>query len=592
MIKNKSPRNIAVTQMIPKPVYLNLKTRDDADSSFHEGLELVDITDGKNAKSGIALDTAESGNVWVDTDESHNLIIGSTGCGKSRRCLIESLLTILGTDDNAVIYDPKGEMYRLTSGLFEENGYTVHVLDGRRGAESESWNVFKYPFELMHGFSEGGMDRALEILLSIAQLISPVTCPDPYWETSAQYAIYGAAVGVMKKASDYRQVTFEKILKRINWHFSEDATVHHLLNQIDEDDIEYTMMAPLLENADNTRKCIISMIRHHLNPYVQSDTMKSLLSNSDIEFKEFLKGKIIVYLISPDESDVFNPIISIFVKSLYDYLVDKAYERGGTLRKRTNFILDEFAALPRIDRMPHIMSAARSRNIRLTLAVQSLKQLDSVYGKDAEAIKGNCSNWVFFSSRDLMTLREISELAGVDENGKRRYSTSDLQLFDKLSGEILVFRDRKKPKICHLRDISEFKHFMDGLEYESEADIEEMNGTEVDIEYQPEESFIDKEGNIELYFGLISAIDVKMYAKGQTNELSKLAREGLWLISNKFKDGTDPEYVYNIIEAFVCGSSLAMFKKGVLHILKEGEGFDQVIDVMEKIRSDLKFMKV
>ncbi|KIR01287.1 hypothetical protein P261_00101 [Lachnospiraceae bacterium TWA4] len=72
-----------------------------------------------------------------------------------------------------------------------------------------------------------------------------------------------------------------------------------------------------------------------------------------------------------------------------------------------NYVLDEFANLPKINDMP-----ARSRSIRFMLIVQSLIQLEVTYGEHAEVIRLNCPTWIFLNSRELKLLQEILELCG------------------------------------------------------------------------------------------------------------------------------------------------------------------------------------
>lgn len=133
-------------------------------------------------------------------------------------------------------------------------------------------------------------------------------------------------------------------------------------------------------------------------------------------------------------------------------LIGTAQEYKGRLPIRTNFVLDEFANLPPISDMSNMITAARSRNIRLNLIIQGAEQLSAQYGKEtAEVIKGNCTNWFFLISKELQLLKDISELCGNTEvrTGFNEYrekpliSVSQLQRFE--IGEILIRRDREHP---------------------------------------------------------------------------------------------------------------------------------------------------
>jgi type IV secretion system protein VirD4 len=166
----------------------------------------------------------------------------------------------------------------------------------------------------------------------------------------------------------------------------------------------------------------------------------------------------------PDEKTVYHQIIAIFIKQMYELLIDNAYKKTREYRfpTRINFLLDEFTSLPQMTDMPQMITASRSRNIRFMLVIQSKYQLKQRYKEEAETIMSNCSNWLFLTSRETELLREISELSGVTgSNREPLISVSRLQHLDKETGECLIFSGRKNPYFSHLPDIEEY----DGNQY-------------------------------------------------------------------------------------------------------------------------------
>ncbi len=57
---------------------------------------------------------------------------------------------------------------------------------------------------------------------------------------------------------------------------------------------------------------------------------------------KFNEEKTALFMILPDEKTTFYGLCSLFVNQVYTKLVEMADERGGRLKIRTNFILDEF----------------------------------------------------------------------------------------------------------------------------------------------------------------------------------------------------------------------------------------------------------
>jgi type IV secretion system protein VirD4 len=190
-----------------------------------------------------------------------------------------------------------------------------------------------------------------------------------------------------------------------------------------------------------------------------------MLSGNTVDISTFGKKKTAVYLIIPDEKSTYHPLITCFIKQAYEVLIEEAQkEDTRTLPTRVNFVLDEFCNMPKIPDMPSMISAARSRNMRYFLVVQSLHQLKGCYGEDADTIKGNCDNWVFLTSKEKDLLQEISDLCGTvtdpGANTKRPLiSISELQRLDKQKGEALIMHARQYPIITEIADIDDYPDF-------------------------------------------------------------------------------------------------------------------------------------
>ena len=68
----------------------------------------------------------------------------------------------------------------------------------------------------------------------------------------------------------------------------------------------------------------------------------------------------------------------------------------------------------------------------------------------------NCTNWIFFTSRELGLLRELSELCGTQKNHMPNISVYDLQHLSKERREALVLAGRLKPCKVSMLDIDRF----------------------------------------------------------------------------------------------------------------------------------------
>ena len=139
-----------------------------------------------------------------------------------------------------------------------------------------------------------------------------------------------------------------------------------------------------------------------------------MLSYTDFDVTRIGKEKTAVFLKIHDEKTTYHALATIFVKQVYECLIDEAQkEENLKLKIRTNFILDEFANMPALKDVESMITASRSRNMRFNFVIQNFSQLNKVYGKDvAETIKGNCGNMFYLITTEYAALEEISKLLG------------------------------------------------------------------------------------------------------------------------------------------------------------------------------------
>ncbi len=83
--------------------------------------------------------------LWVDDGEYHNLIIGSTGSGKTQ-CIIFPMVEVLAKhNESMVITDPKGEIYQSKAAMLKKRGYKIVVLNFRSPGQGNAWNPLNIP---------------------------------------------------------------------------------------------------------------------------------------------------------------------------------------------------------------------------------------------------------------------------------------------------------------------------------------------------------------------------------------------------------------------------------------------------------------
>lgn len=420
-------------------------------------LTRINLTDKQYSKGGIPVIT-EGNDVYIDAEDNHCLIYGATGSKKSRLFAMPLLEIFARAGESFVVTDPKGELYERTAGIVKENGYQCVVLDFRNLKQSDCWNPLKLASQL---YTEGEAEKAYESLYDFAQGLgkSIHNEKDPYWENAAKDVLHGLLLLLLEHGKTSEQ-NIQSLLRMVDECHDRDGSIKDMDGYI-TNSIILPKLRILRNNSDKTVGSVLAIVDAMMNTFLTQPKLTDMLSGSTFDLRNCVNRRSAVYIILPDERTTYHFIASMFIKQFYETAIIEAQRSPGRqLEVRMNFVLDEFSNLPSITDMASMITAARSRNIRFYLFVQSQCQLLSKYGEDAHTIKGNCNNWIFLNSRERDLLEELERLCGecIYEGNIRRnlISVSELQQLRKEKGEALVLIGRNAPYITRLYDIDEY----------------------------------------------------------------------------------------------------------------------------------------
>lgn len=401
--------------------------------------------------------------VAVFAKPSHSMVIGTTGSGKTTTYVSPCIQIYSETETkpSMLISDPKGELYALHADALRKRSYEVKVLDLRNPYLSVRWNPLARPFAmyqeslglrekakpdgkdpktgepkwLFEGMSLVG-DKALadaiqvrrqelrdsvyEDLNDIATAICPVTSKnDPIWEKGAKTFILAIMLAMLEDsenpalgmtADKYNFYTVTKIATstddgcaELNRYFSGRPVLSQAV----------ALSKQVLGAGDKTRASYLSTVFDKLAMF-SDESICALTSANEIDLGGMGDKPIALFLQIPDEKETRHALASLFVLQAYKELVRKANESPDlTLKRPVHFILDEFGNLPQVNKLSQMVTVGRSRNIWLSLVVQSYAQLANVYGdKAADIIKSNCNVQVFIGTTDQKTKEEFSKQCG------------------------------------------------------------------------------------------------------------------------------------------------------------------------------------
>ena len=444
----------AVELLIRKGGYARL-VENEADRQRLEGL----CPDG-----GLVVGSRANGSVQVASGDSHSLIVGCSGRGKTRRGIIPMVETMILAGHNLVVNDMKGEIVGALAGLLKLMDYSVFVVNLRHPACSpDKYNPLSAAWK---SWNSGDRDAASRMIRNLAFTIFSNSAEahgvDPFWENSAQDYFTSLSLGMLEAKCDLEEFTLESVaaMDRDSMGYSRgrgplDKFFSHMKGTIASAAAAGTLGAP-----EETKASILSVWRQDMSIYSSQEGLMSVLSYSNFDASVLAEKRTAIFLISPDEHSEIAPIAVAILGQLMTQAIALAEASDEARRQPVDFVLDEFGNLSkRIPSFGEVISACRSRGIKLHLCVQSDAQLEHVYGRELKGvIVGNIYNQMFLGTRDPEYLKQFSEQLGeyVSSGGKTmpRMTRGQLQRLEKRANETeaVILMENLAPFVATLPD--------------------------------------------------------------------------------------------------------------------------------------------
>ena len=431
--------------------------------------------------TGIPLDYLGKNRYASTRKEQHTIIVGDTGCGKTRRLIVPAIKLLGKTGESMIISDPKGELYQKTARGLAAKGYEIRVLNMREPRNGDRWNPLELVESMYRSGDENLRDKGLIMLDEILdQMGSCVeSSRDKYWEVVSKQFIKATALTILEYApagslnfrnlalacTDIISFLCKKVEKdsEPNFGFTDDSEFCPFQNFYDKlpDDslIKQNFASTVCVNHTGTITSISTTMLSMVNLYTRQESIKFLFSKTDFDLCSLGQKSVALYILLPDEILTLYPLATLFVSQLYSVLLDLAYTNGGALANKVNFILDEFANFTRMPNISSMLTSSRSRGIRFFLVVQDIDQLRLQYGEAASSIiYSNCPNLIFMGCRNVSFLKELMELSGMYTEvytgiSRPLLSMNDLQCLE--VGEAFIFVRSCNPKHSYFPDYTE-----------------------------------------------------------------------------------------------------------------------------------------
>lgn len=348
-------------------------------------------------------------------DDTHLIGIGATRSGKSRTMVIQSICFLALAGESMIISDLKGELNQYTGTLLKRLGYNVIILDFKNPLKSDRYNLLQ---PIIDAIDEDNLPKATECVWDLVGILVGDAKGEKIWNNGEASTI---ACAIMSVVYDNREGERRKYQTLTNVYYFIAEMCKPIGKNIPI--VEYVKVLPdnhpakplvaISEIApERTRgsfyTAALTTLKLFTSSYINAMTMAS-----DYNPKDLGRKKTALFMVLPDERTTYYSIASLLVLQHYIQLVNESDGRGGRLKNRVNFILDEFGNFAAIPSFDTLLTVGGGRGMRFNLFLQDFAQLESKYDeKVAKTIKGNCQVWDYLQTNSPETLKEISEKLG------------------------------------------------------------------------------------------------------------------------------------------------------------------------------------
>ena len=343
----------------------------------------------------------------VDDDDVHTLMIGAAGCGKTAYWLYPNLEYACAAGMSFLTTDTKGDLYRNYGNIAKEYyGYDVAIIDLRNPTKSDGNNLLHLVNKYMDEYKKHPENIALKAKAEkYAKIIGKTLIFSD--GDSASYGqnafFYDAAEGLITSVilliaefAPPEQRHIVSVFKLIQDLLAPSGIkgknqFQLLMEKLPPDHKTRWFAGSALNTSEQAMASIMSTAMSRLNAFLDSELEQILCFDTAIDAEKFCSSKCAIFIVLPEENPATYFMVSLLLQQLYREILTVADERGGALKDRVMFYMDEFGTLPAISSAEMMYSASRSRKLSLVSIIQSYKQLEKNYGQEgADIIKDNC----------------------------------------------------------------------------------------------------------------------------------------------------------------------------------------------------------
>lgn len=339
---------------------------------------------------------------WETGINNNDCIIGPSGAGKTRGYVIPN---IMECNESMIIADTKGALCQQVSGVLEWDGYQIYELNL---ADCRASTVGYNPLRFIR--LEGGHYSEQDIIRVAACLVPQEIYNEPFWDRASQMLLE-TLIGYLLECQPQEEHTLNHAALLL-------GEMGGLTNKLLD---EFALISPdsftarrwklykSMTQADRTEACIQGILAEKLSTFT-FDSVSGLFTRPyQIDFAALGREKAALFLTISDTDRSMDKLAALlYTQAIQELCAEADQQEDHRLAVPVRFYLDDFACNSIIPGFDQIVSVIRSREISVSIILQSLSQLEALYGHArALTILNGCDNLLYLGGQDVETAQYI-----------------------------------------------------------------------------------------------------------------------------------------------------------------------------------------
>ena len=342
---------------------------------------------------------------------NNDMIIGASGSGKTQGYVIPNLLRC---ESSAIVVDPKGDLHRKLTPELERRGIDTRLIDLTDGAHSP-WGY--NPLAHIRRDKAAGTVNDQDIM-SLAAALCPIENDrDPFWDLASRMQM-GMLIGYTLETLPAREQHLGSIARLLS-QLGGSATQALLEEQAFAHPESFTAAkwrtVRTGMDSDRMQSSIQGIMSEKLDPFTHAAPMALFTNPRQINLTDLAEKPTVLFITTSDTDRSQDKLATqLFTQALQELCRHADAQRERCLAVPVRLYLDDFAASATIPDFDATISVIRSRGISVSIILQSLSQLEALYGPSrARTIINNCDHCLYLGGQDVDTAAYIAAKANV-----------------------------------------------------------------------------------------------------------------------------------------------------------------------------------